>query len=120
MLPAAALLAWLWMPQTPAQAPAHKTVHSASKAAAKAEPKEPAGPKPASELEKDLETALKAAPLENDQISMALSGNDITLQGTVHAAEHKGLATTTARKIAAKDGWTGFHVLNQLVVELPR
>jgi len=118
MFPAAALLALLWIPQTAVQAPAHKTAHT--KAAAMAAPKEPAGPKPAAELEKDIAAALKAAPLEKDQISLALNGNDITLHGTVHVAEHKGLATVAARKVAEKDGWADFHVLNQLAVELPR
>src|SRR6185437_14653864 len=90
MFPAAALLALLWIPQTAVQAPAHKTAHT------------------------------KAAALEKDQISLALNGNDITLHGTVHVAEHKGLATVAARKVAEKDGWADFHVLNQLAVELPR
>ncbi|MGH9393962.1 MAG: hypothetical protein ACRD1E_07305 [Terriglobales bacterium] len=114
MIPAATLLALLWMPQ----APAHKP-HPA-KPAAKVAAKLPAGPKTAAELEADLAAGLKAAPLEGDQISLAVSGNDITLHGTVLAAEHKGVATREARKIAEKDGWKGFHVLNQLAVEPPK
>ena len=116
MLAPTILLALFWLPQTPA---ALHHGHAAKKKTAAVAAHKPAGPKSAAALQQDLATALRAAPLAGDQVSLAISGTDITLRGLVHSAEHKGVATRTARAVAAKDGWKGFHVLNQLEVELP-
>ena len=115
MLAPTILLAFFWLPQTPA---APHPGHAAKKTAVVAARK-PAGPKSAAALEQDMATALRAAPLAGDQVNLAITGTDITLRGLVHSAEHKGVATRTARAVAEKDGWKGFHVLNQLAVELP-
>ncbi|HUX68565.1 MAG TPA: BON domain-containing protein [Terriglobales bacterium] len=114
------LFAFFWLPQTPAHAPAHP-LHPAARAGKFVHnaPAKPAGPKSAAALEQDLAAALRAAPLSGDQVNLAVSGDDITLRGVVHSAEHKGVATRMARAVAAKDGWRGFHVLNQIEVELP-
>lgn len=111
-------LAWLGLSQQ-ATPPPPKPAHHTARGATAAEVKPPAGPKTADELQQDLETALRAAPLAEDQFSLAIEGKDITLRGEVHSAEHKGVATRVARKVADKDGWSGFHVLNQVEVVLP-
>lgn len=119
MLPLLVAFALPWMQQTQAPthpAATHKT-HSAAKKSSETEA--PKGPKTEAELKTDLEANLHAAPLNGDDIHIALSGKDVTLTGEVHTAEHKGVATRDARKVAEKDGWTGVHVLNQIEVKLP-
>ncbi|MGH9480770.1 MAG: hypothetical protein ACRD1L_01650 [Terriglobales bacterium] len=111
MIASVLALAWLGLAQaTPPPRPAHHKAHAAPEA------KPPAGPKTAEELQQDLEAALRAAPLADDQLSLAIEGKDITLSGEVHSAEHKGVATRVARKVAEKDGWSGFHVLSHVEV----
>lgn len=120
LIPAAALLAFFWLPPQ-AHPPQHAT-HPPAKQSSRekgAAAQVPAGPKTAADLEKDLAAALHANPLAGDQINSSISGKDITLNGEVHSAEHVGVATAEARKIAAKDGWTEIHVLNHLAVHLP-
>lgn len=113
MLAATLTLALLLPLQTPS--PTHHAAATHAKSNAK---KAPSGPKTATELQQDLEAALHTAPLAGDPLSLSISGKDITLRGEVHSAEDKGVATRTARKVAEKDGWTGFHVLNQIEVNL--
>lgn len=120
MLAPTILLAFFWLPQMhAAPLPSHAASHAQKTAKKVPMVPKPAGPKSAAALQQDLQTALRAAPLTGDQVSLAIAGTDITLRGLVHSAEHKGVATRLARAVAEKDGWKGFHVLNQLEVELP-
>ena len=115
MLIAPAFLAAFLLPQAPhPKRPAARGAHTAA-----VEHVQPKGPKTEAELRQDLTTALHAAPLAGDQVELTIAGKDITLKGEVHSAEHKGLATREARKVAKKDGWTAVHVYNQLAVQLP-
>ena len=115
----AVLLLFTTFPQTHAPAQAPKPHHHAvaAKSAVSAVPK---GPKPEAQLHQDLTAALRDTSFAGDAISLTVSGNDITLLGAVHSAEHKGLATRVARKVAEKDGSKDVHVLNQIAVELPQ
>lgn len=79
----------------------------------------PAVPKSPIEVQQDLATVLHAGALARDAVAARIQGENITLSGVVHSAEHKGLATRQARLIATRDGWTNFHVLNQITVDLP-
>ncbi|HXR97168.1 MAG TPA: BON domain-containing protein [Terriglobales bacterium] len=117
MLIAPAFLAAFLVVQAPQPKPSHTHATHATHAAV--EHPQPKGPKTEAELQQDLTAALRAAPLSGDKVELVISGKDITLKGEVHSAEHKGLATREARKVAAQDGWTSVHVLNQLAVQLP-
>lgn len=118
----AILLLFITFPQTQAPAQAPKPHHHATaiKPAKSAEPAALKGPKPEAQLHEDLTAALRETSFAGDTINLTVSGNDITLHGVVHSAEHKGLATRMARKVAEKDGWKDVHVLNQIAVELPQ
>lgn len=108
------LLGFLWFGQMPKAAPHHHPAPAKAAAPAPA----PKGPKSQAELEQDLEAALHAAPFTGDKVVLSVSGKDITLAGEVHSAERKGLATRDARRVAEKDGWSGFHVYNHMNVAL--
>jgi hypothetical protein len=120
MLVPAAILGALLLAQTPA-APHAASRHAAHHQAAAAEKTAtaPAQPKTAAELEKELQSAFAAAPFHGDQVECKIADGNLTLEGTVHNAEHKGQATRLARAIAAKGGWSKAHVYNRLTVELP-
>lgn len=107
------LFAVLQAPAAPA--PHHHKTH----AAAEAKAKPPAGPKTAVEMQQDLDAALHQGTFADDQITATIEGTDITLHGTVHSAERKGLATRSARELAQKGLWHGYHVFNKIDVELP-
>lgn len=109
MAASAALLALLFL-QTPAPA---KTPRHATRVAAAAHT--PATPEA---LRKELNAVLQSASFAGDSIHCAIQGHDITLVGTVHQAEHKGLATRAARAQARKAHWTGYEVRNQITVSL--
>lgn len=114
MILPAALFLLLTVPQTPAPAKAH---HHTTVAAAK-QPSAAKGPKSEAELQADLTAALRGEGFEGDAIAPSIEKQEITLRGDVHSAEHKGLATRVARKVAEKDGWKDARVLNQIAVEL--
>ncbi|MGN6592788.1 MAG: BON domain-containing protein [Terriglobales bacterium] len=119
MLFPAAILGTLLLAQTPA-APhaAHRaTRHQA--ASAEKTVSTPAQPKTAAELEKELQAGFTAAPFLGDKVECRIVDGNLTLEGTVHNAEHKGQATRLARELAEKSGWGKAHVYNRLAVELP-
>lgn len=120
MLVSAAILGTLLLAQTPAapHAATHHATHHQAAAAEKAAPA-PAQPKTAAELEKELQAAFAAAPFHGEQVECKTADGNLTLEGTVHSAEHKGQATRLARAIAEKSGWGKAHVYNRLTVELP-
>lgn len=111
------LLGFLWLGQTPKVHIAHP--HATAKVAAKPPVSAPKGPKSQAELEQDLQAALHAAPFTGGQVSLSVSGKDITISGQVLGAENKGVATREVRRIAASDGWSGVHVYNHMNVVLP-
>lgn len=114
----ALLLAALWL--APAQNAPHAQNHAhAAHAAAHEEAKTPAAPLTAAELQQKIEADLHAGMFAGDTVTASIEGKDITLKGEVHSAEHKGVATREARKLAEKAGWSGYHVFNQIEVQLP-
>lgn len=113
---AAALIVAVALQAPAAPAPHH---HKARAAATEAKPKAPAAPKTAAEMQQEIDAALHQAPFAADQITASVEGTNITLHGTVHSAERKGLATRNARELAEKGLWHGFHVFNKIDVELP-
>ncbi|MGH9520875.1 MAG: BON domain-containing protein [Terriglobales bacterium] len=115
---AVALLFAVFLAPQAAATPAHHHVKAKNHAAAAAT-KAPAAPKTAAEMQDELDSTLRAGIFAPDQIKAAVEGADITLHGTVHSAERKGLATRDARELAEKVGWHGFHVYNKIDVELP-
>jgi hypothetical protein len=119
MLVPAAVLGALLLAQTPA-APkvAHRAAHHPAAAAEKSAPS-PAQPRPAAELEKELQARFAAAPFQGDKVECRIADGNLTIEGTVHNAEHKGQATRLARELAGKSGWSQAHVYNHLTVELP-
>jgi hypothetical protein len=102
-------------PVTSAATPNKKTRRRHSRHAAAASAKETVTS--AAELQNDLQAKYKTTKLGSDDIRVAVAGKEITLTGSVKRAEHKGLATIEARRVAKQDGWTEFHVLNKLAVE---
>jgi|SRR6185437_14731240 len=120
MLVPAALLGLMLVAQTPAapHSSAHAVHHPAVATAEKPATKATA-PKTATELEKELQARFAAAPFTGDAVECKIADGNLTLEGTVHNAEHKGQATRQAREIAEKAGWSKAHVYNRLTVELP-
>lgn len=121
VVPATVLGALLLLPQTPAAA-SHATRHTAphhQAAAAAPAAARARQPLTAAEMEKELQARFAAAPFAGETVESQLADGNITLSGTVHNAEHKGLATELARQLAEKGGWPQAHVYNRMRVELP-
>lgn len=100
-----------------AQAPATSTAPKMASAAKAQAAATPPAPKTAEEFQQDLTTALHAAPYTDDDIHASVQNDAVTLTGTVHSAERKGLATRLVRSLATKDGWHETHVYNRLDVQ---
>ena len=80
-------------------------------------PNVPAGPKSAAEVQTALQAQLKSGRFAGDAVQVAVKGSLLTLTGTVHRAESKGVAIHVARDVAKQSGWTTFHVDNRLAVQ---
>lgn len=108
-------------PAPAATTPPAAATHSAAHKAAHPDPAVPAkppAPKTPEELQQTLAAALHADAFAADSITPTVQGDVVTLSGTVHSAERKGLATRLARSEAEKAGWSEVHVMNHLEVEL--
>lgn len=116
---AAALLLAVFLPSQAAPAPVPHHAKAKTHETAEAKAKTAAAPKTAAQMQEELASALRVGIFAPDQITASVEGTDITLHGTVHSAERKGLATRDARELAEKGGWHAFHVFNQIEVELP-
>jgi len=105
---------------TPPAAHHRKIVHGAkgkSKGAASPAPAAAVAPKSAAEVQTALLAEFKTGKLAADTIHVAMQDKVITLTGTVHRAESKGVAIREARQVAKQSGWTDFHVNNRLDVQ---
>jgi len=91
----------------------------ATASAQEAKPAQAHAPKTAAELQQELAGTFKSGRFSSDSIEVQVEQQGITLTGTVHGAEDKGVATSEARLIARKGGWNDVHVMNRLAVSLP-
>jgi len=80
-------------------------------------PNVPAGRKSAAEVQTALQAQLKSGRFAGEAVHVAVKGSLLTLTGTVHRAESKGVAIHVARDVAKQSGWTDFHVDNRLEVQ---